>query len=1176
MQSLRTIDIRTLNGQSKSMYVFPLDTESTARDRVVSKLRSLPRFVSLPNEWFQQSTIEPIDVWDELRQSPDLTFREWIGSYQSLFDVSVLVSLWLTINGLISYEDQTWVRTQFQVDVDRLPRITLDQLKVERNEFVQKEHQVRTFFQQLKETPTDILSSSFTQDRSTFARPFTAQASLGGVFDRLRTSIEFPLLTFQRFYKIHRGFIPEEWFESSMDQIRIATYMDGRLDVITIHETSPTQFILRMTLKQLYLSSFDQLTDTLLAPLNLPELQLQLKPVVTERLGGTFTFPGELDWIALEDLLLNTSPWNRIFAVNDTLPNAKDPGRSRTLTFEPWFYPSENSIYCIVTAAVASGPVDGYPTGTPYWNLRVLSALGLDQIKQFQLWVTYLYQLYQQQLTFVNEWYTPFRPVVTSNSTQRPVPSKLPLSKAAQLSMLDPELFGGQYSRACQPARRIPVVVEDEKEALAGLDNQTVLLFPDDPNAGVQRYYRCEDPEYPFPSVVANAQTTFGYQPCCVKSNPLNSTKFKRYLNRRVQTEESRSVTRPMYMKRTDKPIGEHMLGLFPPSTGIVQNEVARCLESADIYQLYTVVRRGVALGPSSVLDCLRLAMDRTESVEDLRTQLANVSYLPLSKQEMYDWSLDQIQTYLGDSSVYLDPHRTIRLLEEFFDCSLLLFTKNNEYPDGSLPLPRHARGYLTTERNKNRPTILLYIHTGTVSLPLSIPHCELIGLIPRTIDLKTVTFSDPRLISRLPEDHSMIQYMWKLYDQLSLLYIRERQWIPVPVTYPFEIIEQYVDQYGKTRQWVVQFKQKQFTVHTSPHPPLSVPLRTYPSIVPLPYAQAVTWMRQYAIRDTVIEHAVEGRSEFIQGRIHPSVQVTVYIDIEKPLTYSVSPSVSSRSFSFLSSRSPTESPEESSRLSNYRFFQFIARVMTQWSVYLLSQYMETQQLQTLTWAEFMTFITETFIVDSSFTYQRVGELFDPQYARGVLNASGQLVCQSEEILHRLVYQLWLLYRRRPDWVHGLSKTQLMDRYYRTVYDFTPQPDTWLFYYPLNRSESLQELVLDPTSQKWNSTPPLTSTRPVFFKHPAIQNNRMSLIQPVPDPLTGVELNRIWHQQGYNAFGATLSDPLIVSYYLQAIQSNGQLGGTAHIGIDASPNDPTVLVTSLEDQSMQYQAVLPL
>jgi len=181
-------------------------------------------------------------------------------------------------------------------------------------------------------------------------------------------------------------------------------------------------------------------------------------------------------------------------------------------------------------------------------------------------------------------------------------------------------------------------------------------------------------------------------------------------------------------IKNYSKSLSTNGRGYIPKNLEIILNNYLD--KSSKDYKFY---RYGTTNYPNnSLLHCICYAIDHPDYVnlEDdqskemyimkLRKFISNVVKTSLLRQELFDFSDDEIMKLLEDDSEFFDPYLLYRAAEEIFNINLYVFTYDEkqeiEIPRNKIFHSRSARLY--------RPTVLIMkIMAGNHQ----IPKCELI-----------------------------------------------------------------------------------------------------------------------------------------------------------------------------------------------------------------------------------------------------------------------------------------------------------------------------------------------------------------------------------------------------------------------------------------------------------------
>ena len=74
------------------------------------------------------------------------------------------------------------------------------------------------------------------------------------------------------------------------------------------------------------------------------------------------------------------------------------------------------------------------------------------------------------------------------------------------------------------------------------------------------------------------------------------------------------------------------------------------------------------------------------------RDKLSSPDLIASGKQEMYDYTNQEISDTINDTDVYLDPSLYVSILENTYDCNIYVFTRRQWQTNATLTLPRFTQ----------------------------------------------------------------------------------------------------------------------------------------------------------------------------------------------------------------------------------------------------------------------------------------------------------------------------------------------------------------------------------------------------------------------------------------------------------------------------------------------------
>jgi hypothetical protein len=460
--------------------------------------------------------------------------------------------------------------------------------------------------------------------------------------------------------------------------------------------------------------------------------------------------------------------------------------------------------------------------------------------------------------------------------------------------------------------------------------------------------------------------------------------------------------------------------------------------------------RMGTTRTGDSFLQAIEMALGTSRS--NGRSFLLTVP-LTTGMQEMYGRSENAIREYI-ESSEYLDPLKLIRIAEATYKCNILVFDKNN------ILIPDYIHGYYQLQRNDILPSVYLYRNRGAETDRLRYPHYEL--LIP---DKDIRVWNNEMVNSKC----------WRIYDKLTQFYV---DGLPVPRFQPIpidNIVGQGIDKSGKTRLLVVDYKGVRINLYTSPLPPLPVSLVDMSTIQQSDRQKSILFLRENGAQSIS-----EIRNLNIQATLN-NILVTIYTVTEM-----------------------------NSFQDNFSKNSKIARYVSNWTTYLFSKYVEERKPEVIDKKLISEFVATTFVVVPEFEYSEIGDEFTDNIPAGI-SRNGKLVCNTDEMLKRLIYQLRLLLERKKSVVLDFYKKKLLENYFVDISDFTKRYDEVVLYHNALESKTKLQDKMKVSEYILRTYPEETLSEPYFIR----TNSRVFLTLNKNDLREALGVNVKWNRDGY-------------------------------------------------------------
>jgi hypothetical protein len=429
------------------------------------------------------------------------------------------------------------------------------------------------------------------------------------------------------------------------------------------------------------------------------------------------------------------------------------------------------------------------PVGAPFLQIRIRykKKTNLDPLSVI---FSKLLAIYEKKsgdiLRAYEKIYPGFAFQYTINDKNAPFPSK-------HLKDLEPDIFISGYGKKCQPARAHPSIISNEE---ADDMKEDVLWFPRNEDA---RPYVCRDTEYSHAGVIRNKlenKNKYPFLPCCFLVNQEKRKVYREFIGEDKKEDEQEGS---IYIIQTNKQLEKNIVGRLP---FFIHSSLSAALGDMDFFRI------GVSKTRFSFLECVyKCANQTTESrprdfFENILLEISK--NIQLCMEQAYDMSEEMIVAELTNSTSYIDPSLYYRLLERYFNCRILLFTRTAEFPEGDILVPRFKHFLTKIEYPGDIPIILIYENTGT-ALNES-PRCEIIANI-QSNEIRDMYFSEDEL-----------KLFLKMYDNKIVSYNDNTKFQALPLTLPFK--SQYIDVNGKC----IAVKYRGIIIHIDPTHPFDVP----------------------------------------------------------------------------------------------------------------------------------------------------------------------------------------------------------------------------------------------------------------------------------------------------------------------------------------------------------------
>lgn len=549
--------------------------------------------------------------------------------------------------------------------------------------------------------------------------------------------------------------------------------------------------------------------------------------------------------------------------------------------------------------------------------------------------------------------------------------SSLSLNNLDQLAHEEPQVFILGYTRLCNVKPRIINTLE-EKEFWEK-QGHPVMVFPKYPMDGFrQRMYVSTDNTHKYIGLVRNRlknKTIFKGLPCCFIKPQFEREKFIDLYNGidcKVQVSERIIVV-------NNKKLYPGQLGELPRHH---KNYLFVCDDNNTPGSPY---RMGVS-SQSSFISCVMFALSLSSplSPEELRLKWSNSPLdIQLCRQEMYDYTPEEISTLLCNEKESLDPTLFIHLLEVKFKCTIVLFSS-----DENITMePRFQ--YIHYRFVPFKTVVLIYVNGGD--------RCELI-VWKGTTAMKTC-FNENDVLYQ-----NVISTMVN-----SKCYLHKKKRVK-PLHFPDSIIENvthcFIDYAGKNRCIRVDG----VNIFTEPTPPIGCVEDSRHS-----FNERVTmcdvdnFMKKY--HNVVKQSSLSSSSLPSQPPHHIPIMIGNVCGYIRPMvTLQLS----------------------SAPLSLFRRNRRLARILIEYTLYMYSIVLSQCEMTVTKFLQRCTTVDVNFMYDLN----QISELFS---VNGLFNKDGKLVYPSTNVQERMEF---ILDKYGGDGCGDRLQTEFVSNFYKHTCDF--------------------------------------------------------------------------------------------------------------------------------------------
>jgi len=453
---------------------------------------------------------------------------------------------------------------------------------------------------------------------------------------------------------------------------------------------------------------------------------------------GTFSIPSiNFNRAVFTDLVRMNSIFKYFLFFNE---------RQKTVMQKRLFYlyylpDHKNNIPNALTLTIA--PLTGTDESTSA-IVRVSHASNIQQANSVRLIISKLMSIYSKEYDNIVDIYSNIIPNfnVLADIHVKKVKKredKKTGPRAVALRKFKGDLFGSRYPDQCQKEKQpyvIKTMEEAEKVAKKLGDPHKVMFFEG-------AWYAC-DPREPddknfkhlYPGLKENTskidaayRDKFKLMPCCYTQDQYEkaASHLRKYLLATKPGEtgggEDEGKEGGMgYIMGSNKKLPSGRYGEMPFNWEklFLHLEVKKIIRGRQT--IYPVLRHGVMHSPDSFIHCLERTFnnryvsvnpdDKKNMVMTVRKKM--IPLISLGRQELYDYSNDDVKRMLEDPTQYIDPLKFISIAEEYYKCNIFMYVISEKSPNGDIAIPNHSQAYLPSRIDDTKPCVLMTLYENT------------------------------------------------------------------------------------------------------------------------------------------------------------------------------------------------------------------------------------------------------------------------------------------------------------------------------------------------------------------------------------------------------------------------------------------------------------------------------
>jgi len=666
---------------------------------------------------------------------------------------------------------------------------------------------------------------------------------------------------------------------------------------------------------------------------------------------------------------------------------------------------------------------------------------------------------------------------------------KLPLKNLA------PEVFTEGYPPLCNDK---PSIIADDLVEKAQEKGYKVMTYPKSEDEGFpQRNYICKKPNIKYPGLRDNPLSNnflVPYLPCCYKSDHSKKRGIYQYYyyDQELEKKDEGVPTQQEFIV-TNKFVARDKLGVLPNNILQILQMFSSSNDPSNIFY-----RKGVSNSESSLLECViegsfdaKLDIDDEEErllyLYEERDKLSSPELIASGRQEMYDYTNQEIIDNINDTNIYLDPSLYINILENIYDCNIYVFTRRKWQTDATMTLPRFTQSLYKTKRRSK--SVFIYQHMGSKSDHATQYRCELI-----------VKGQKNNLDYNIPYDSPISRGVKSIQDRLHKSYALNKPIVTmnqIQLPHNLKWSEQGIDSYGKCRMLRLDYKNHDITLLTTPMQPLVVKEVGGWVITKVNSEIALDFFNKIGAH-LHGQRIIEGMTVAYIAKIDGS-NITLTIPIEEEVPRDGLDYVEGGGY-----------PEiQESVMDKYNKNKKISRYLVEYAAWMYSGWINKHN-RTNSLDSIISFQKRKLAVEEGYIYpNQISKTFS---MKSSLIKNGKLIVSNEETLKRLIWSLRLKIHNEKLILDYHNKTTITD-FYQDITDFDQYQNQVI----LQGENSVNKWIRDIHSQNkiLHNSPDQGSVKPYFFYNKLV-SSKIFLAQNTSSVEKAITVYETWTQNSYN------------------------------------------------------------